>query len=72
MRGRWWWPLSIERGGSEVNIRAGEGRPRAWVLMVGGWALLVVIGGLSVVGSDGVHSLVCVDGGVAVVDRAWW
>ena len=36
--------------------------------MVGGWARLVVIGGLSVVGGDGAHSSVCVDGGVAVVD----
>ena len=72
MRGRWWWLLLIERGGSGVNFGAGEGRSHVWVLMVGGWACLVVIGGLLVVGSDGAHSLVCVDGGVAVVDQAWW
>ena len=55
--------MLIEHGGSGVNIGAGKHGPHVWVLMVGGWAHLVIIGGLSVVGSDGMHWSMCVDGG---------
>ena len=64
MSGRWWWPLSIERGGSGV-VCGGRGLWSPFVLVSARLVFIIVlaIGGPWVLGGDGAHLSMCVDGG---------